>query len=222
MSTSNIGNVQSPANAGFAERFAVLRERRGPFCLGLDPSPALLDAWGLEDSVEGLRHFCFTTFDAAADQLSAIKPQSAYFERFGSKGIAVLEDCIAAIRDRRSLALLDVKRGDIGRVHGKITPELKRRYIDFLLDHRFNPTEQYADKLSPDAQDIPYCFERGGNTIYLSGNFTGNVEALRGRYDAVKQLGLIDHALVYIGDETKDWNQMRRRSDAIRICSVFR
>ncbi len=114
MSTSKIGNVQSLANAGFAQRFAVLRQQRGPFCLGLDPSPALLDAWGLEDSVEGLRHFCFTTFDAAADQLSAIKPQSAYFERFGSKGIAVLENCIAAIRDRSSLALLDVKRGDIG------------------------------------------------------------------------------------------------------------
>ena len=109
--------------------------------------------------------------------------------------------------------------GYIGRVYGKITPDLKRRYIDFLLDHRFNPTEQYADKLSPDAQDIPYCFERGGNTIYLSGNFTGNVEALRKRYDTVKKLGLIDHALVYIGDETKDWNQMRRRSDRIRkVC----
>ena len=104
----------------------------------------------------------------------------------------------------------------IGRVYGKITPDLKRRTIDFLLDRRFNPTEQYRDKLSPDAQDIPYCFERGGNTIYLSGNFTGNVESLRGRYDAVRKLGLIDHALVYIGDETKDWTQMRRRSDAIR------
>lgn len=114
MSDLQIGNIQSPANAGFAERFAFIREQRGPFCLGLDPSPALLNAWGLEDSVEGLRYFCLATFDAAADQLSSIKPQSAYFERFGSKGIAVLESCITAIRDRGSLALLDVKRGDIG------------------------------------------------------------------------------------------------------------
>jgi orotidine-5'-phosphate decarboxylase len=114
MSNSEIGNIPSPANAAFAERFTLLNGQRGPFCLGLDPSPALLDAWGLKDSVEGLRHFCLITFDAAADQLSAIKPQSAYFERFGSKGIAVLETCIAAIRERGSLALLDVKRGDIG------------------------------------------------------------------------------------------------------------
>ena len=104
----------------------------------------------------------------------------------------------------------------IRQVYGRVTPELKRRYIDFLLDHRFNPTEQYADRLSPDAEDIPYVFQRGGNTIYLSGNFTGNTEALRQRYEAVRKLGLIDSALVYIGDETSKWDEMRRRSDAIR------
>jgi hypothetical protein len=54
------------------------------------------------------------------------------------------------------------------------------------------------------------------STIYLSGNFTGNVAALKERYDKVRAMGLIDRALVYIGDETKDWNEMRRRSDAIR------
>jgi len=39
----------------FAERFAVLRAQRGPFCLGLDPSPELLAAYGFEDDVWGLR-----------------------------------------------------------------------------------------------------------------------------------------------------------------------
>ena len=111
--------------------------------------------------------------------------------------------------------------GYIRRSYPKLTPELKRRYVDFLLDHRFNPTEQYADKLSPDLEDIPHCFQRGGNTIYLSGNFTSKADLgkLKQRYDAVKKLGLIDHALVYIGDETKDWAEMRRRSDRIRrVC----
>lgn len=109
--------------------------------------------------------------------------------------------------------------GYIHKSYKKFTPELKRKYIDFLLDHRFNPTEQYIEKLSPDLADIPYCFRRGGNTIYLSGNFTSNssIEKLRSRYEAVKKLGLIDHALVYIGDETKDWAEMRRRSDRIRL-----
>ena len=43
-----------------------------------------------------------------------LKPQSAFFERFGSRGIAVLERLLAAVRDAGALALLDVKRGDIG------------------------------------------------------------------------------------------------------------
>lgn len=104
----------------------------------------------------------------------------------------------------------------IRQVYGKITPELKRRFVDFLLDHRFNPTEQYADKLSPDLEDIPYAVGRGANTIYLSGNFRGSADALRERYEAVRKLGLIDMSVVYIGDETNKWDEMRRRSDAIR------
>jgi len=104
----------------------------------------------------------------------------------------------------------------IRKVYGTVTPELKRRYVDFLLDHRFNPTEQYVDRISPDLEDIPYSIERGGNTIYLSGNFRGDADALRKRYDAVQKLGLIDMALVYIGDETNKWDEMRKRSDLIR------
>jgi hypothetical protein len=104
----------------------------------------------------------------------------------------------------------------IRQAHGRVTPELKRLYIDFLMDHRFNPTEQYADRLSPDIEDIPYVSGRGGNTIYLSGNFTGNVETLKERYEAVRKLGLIDQSLVYIGDETSKWDEMRARSDKIR------
>lgn len=112
--------------------------------------------------------------------------------------------------------------GNVARAHGRLTPELKRKYMDFLLERRFSPVQQYIDVLSPDLEDIPYCIERGMSTIYLSGNFKvseQNVESLKKRYDAVKQLGLIDKALVYIGDETKDWAEMRRRSDAIRkVC----
>jgi orotidine-5'-phosphate decarboxylase len=114
MNTTHTSNTPFQENATFAQRYAFLRNRRGPFCLGLDPTPGLLKAWGLKDSIDDLRSFCLTTLEAASDQLTTIKPQSAYFERFGSKGIAVLEECMAAIRERHTLALLDVKRGDIG------------------------------------------------------------------------------------------------------------
>ena len=80
--------------AGFAERFRALSAVRGPFCLGLDPTPDLLAAWGLEDDIWGLRKFCDRVIDAAEQRLSVIKPQSAYFERFGAAGLEVLADVI--------------------------------------------------------------------------------------------------------------------------------
>ncbi len=44
---------------------------------------------------------------------AAVKFQSACFERWGSRGVAALERCLAASRER-FLVILDWKRGDIG------------------------------------------------------------------------------------------------------------
>src|SRR5690606_21034662 len=45
---------------------------------------------------------------------AVVKPQSAYYERWGSRGIAVLERTIADLRDAGPLVLLDANRGDTG------------------------------------------------------------------------------------------------------------
>ncbi|HUT34369.1 MAG TPA: glycoside hydrolase domain-containing protein [Planctomycetota bacterium] len=107
---------------------------------------------------------------------------------------------------------------NVTRFHGKdFNDEVRRKYYDFLLDHRFAPTEQYIPILSPRA-DMEHCLKRGMNTIYLSGNFRGSdteMEQLKGRYEAVKKLGALDHALVYIGDETNKWDTMHRLADLV-------
>jgi orotidine-5'-phosphate decarboxylase len=54
------------------------------------------------------------TIDALGDHVACFKPQSAFFEIWGSRGISLLEKCISAIRDTGALTILDVKRGDIG------------------------------------------------------------------------------------------------------------
>jgi orotidine-5'-phosphate decarboxylase len=87
---------------------------RGPLCVGIDPHPALLRAWGLRDDVEGLRRFGLTVVEAAGPAAAALKPQSAFFERHGSRGVAVLEEVLAAARDVGVLTIVDAKRGDIG------------------------------------------------------------------------------------------------------------
>lgn len=87
---------------------------RGPLCVGIDPHPGLLARWGLEDDVRGLERFAGTIVEALGDRVAVVKPQSAFFERFGSRGVAILESTIRQLRAAGSLVLLDVKRGDIG------------------------------------------------------------------------------------------------------------
>jgi orotidine-5'-phosphate decarboxylase len=98
----------------FGTRLRTLTEKRGPLCVGIDPHPGLLAQWGLPDDVEGLRRFADTVVEALADRVAVLKPQSAFFERFGSAGIAVLEGVIAAAREAGGLTIVDAKRGDIG------------------------------------------------------------------------------------------------------------
>jgi orotidine-5'-phosphate decarboxylase len=52
--------------------------------------------------------------DALGDLAAVFKPQSAFYERFGAGGVAVLESTIRQLRRAGALVLLDVKRGDIG------------------------------------------------------------------------------------------------------------
>jgi orotidine-5'-phosphate decarboxylase len=98
----------------FGVRLAALVRARGPLCAGIDPHPGLLRDWGLSDDPAGLERFSRTAAAALAGRLAVVKPQSAFFERHGSRGIAVLERLLADIRAAGALALLDVKRGDIG------------------------------------------------------------------------------------------------------------
>ncbi|MEH1013373.1 orotidine-5'-phosphate decarboxylase [Micromonospora sp. CPCC 206060] len=98
----------------FGERLHRAMAERGPLCVGIDPHPGLLARWGLTDDVEGLARFSGTVVEALGDRIAVVKPQSAFFERFGSRGVAVLESTIRQLRAAGSLVLLDVKRGDIG------------------------------------------------------------------------------------------------------------
>lgn len=98
----------------FGARLHRAVAERGPLCVGIDPHPGLLTAWGLSDDVVGLERFCATVVEAIGDRVAVVKPQSAFFERFGARGVGVLESTIRQLRDLGALTLLDVKRGDIG------------------------------------------------------------------------------------------------------------
>ena len=120
MSQSTIGP------ASFGSRLRAAMDGRGPLCAGIDPHAGLLDAWGLTDSVNGLEKFALGAAEALAPEVAVVKPQSAFFERFGSRGIAVLERVVETCREAGALVVLDVKRGDIG--------STAQAYADAYLD----------------------------------------------------------------------------------------
>lgn len=112
--------------SSFGTRLHAAVAARGPLCAGIDPHAALLEEWGLADTVQGLETFALTAAEGLAPHVSVIKPQSAFYERFGSRGIAVLERLIILCREAGALVLLDVKRGDIG--------STSQAYADAYLD----------------------------------------------------------------------------------------
>jgi orotidine-5'-phosphate decarboxylase len=65
-------------------------------------------------SADPLFEYCRIVIDAVHDLVPIVKPQSAYFEADGSRGVEALERVMAYARSRGLLVLLDAKRGDIG------------------------------------------------------------------------------------------------------------
>jgi orotidine-5'-phosphate decarboxylase len=98
----------------FGARLRAAMDARGPLCVGVDPHPGLLADWGLGDDPAGLDRFAMTAVEALAPHVAMLKPQSAFFERHGSAGVAVLERLLARAREAGCLVLVDAKRGDIG------------------------------------------------------------------------------------------------------------
>jgi orotidine-5'-phosphate decarboxylase len=131
--------VSGPAGP-FGGRLTTAIGALGTLCVGIDPHGPLLTSWGLADDAEGLARFADVCLDALAGRVAVVKPQSAFFERHGSRGIAVLERLLAAFASTPTLTLLDVKRGDIG--------STMQGYADAYLTHGA-PLAADAVTLSP-------------------------------------------------------------------------
>jgi len=105
-----VSRVGQPA---YLERLAARSAATGTvLCLGLDPDPAALPD-GFSRDVVGVEAFSRVLLEAAAPLAAAVKPNLAFFEAFGSAGLAALERLRAALPPD-VLVVADAKRGDIG------------------------------------------------------------------------------------------------------------
>jgi len=125
----------------------------GPLCLGIDPSETELHNWDLPDSASGAREFALRCIEAAEGRLGIIKPQVAFFERFGSSGFLALEEVLQAARDLGLVVIGDAKRGDIGSTAQQYAREAFERYgahavtlSPFMGRDSVEPYLEYTDK----------------------------------------------------------------------------
>ena len=85
-------------------------------CLGIDPDPAACPPAFSRD-LRGVEAFARLLLEAAAPFAAAVKPNLAFFEAFGSAGLAALERLRARSRPDVPV-VIDAKRGDIGSTAG--------------------------------------------------------------------------------------------------------
>jgi orotidine-5'-phosphate decarboxylase len=107
----------------YLERLAARSVEVGSvLCLGLDPDPAAIPvAFGR--GVAGAEAFCRVVVEAALPFAAAVKPNLAFFEAFGSSGLAALERLRASLPGDVPV-VIDGKRGDIGTTAARIAVAL--------------------------------------------------------------------------------------------------
>jgi orotidine-5'-phosphate decarboxylase len=98
----------------FADRLVAAVRRLGPLCVGVDPHPDMIPAIFGPPGAASARAWSLAVIDRAAGRVAVVKPQAGLFERWGSAGVAALEDVCRAAREAGLIVLMDAKRGDIG------------------------------------------------------------------------------------------------------------
>ena len=100
----------------FGARLRRAMDERGPLCVGIDPHASLLADVGPERRRRGPGAVhAGRSWRRSPSRSPSSSRSRAFFERFGSRGIAVLERAVAdAAGGRARWSLMDAKRGDIG------------------------------------------------------------------------------------------------------------
>ena len=102
-----------------------IKEKKNPTVAGLDARveyipPHILKKYPsqygetLQAAALAVEEFDCSLIDALCDVVPAVKPQSAYFEMLGWRGMETLEEVIPHAKGKGLYVIADIKRGDIG------------------------------------------------------------------------------------------------------------
>ena len=102
-----------------------IREMKNPTVAGLDPKLEYVPSFIVEEKIkqygqtlrcaaEAIYEYNVGLIDALCDVVAAVKPQSAFYERFGFEGVEVLKRTVDYAKSKGLYVIMDAKRGDIG------------------------------------------------------------------------------------------------------------
>ena len=198
----------STAESTFGSRLQTAVAARGPLLAGVDPHASLLEQWDLPDTPGGLAEFSRGVLEAVDGEVAAIKPQSAFYERHGSRGMAVLEELLAGARERGILTILDVKRGDIGSTMGAYAEAFLRPGAPFEADAITASPYLGAASLDP-AIDLALEHGKGVFVLALTSNPSGpQVQHALGADRAPVALTMARHAEERGGGDDSTWGSV--------------
>jgi len=98
-------------------------QKKNPSVIGLDPDLAKMPACykvsrssdcPLQDVAEAIIQYNKDIIDAIHELIPAVKPQIAFYEKYGSHGIRAFEETVAYAKEKGLVVIEDGKRNDIG------------------------------------------------------------------------------------------------------------
>lgn len=98
----------------FADRLMAGVRDKGPLCVGIDPHAAMMPALFGSPGPEAAARWGVALIERCVGRAAVVKPQAGLFERWGSRGLAALEQVCQAATRAGLIVILDAKRGDIG------------------------------------------------------------------------------------------------------------
>ncbi len=98
----------------FADRLIAGTRKLGPLCVGIDPHEALVPAMFGKPGPQSAAKWGVALVERCVGKAAVVKPQAGFFERWGSAGVAALEEVCQAAKRAGLVVILDAKRGDLG------------------------------------------------------------------------------------------------------------
>jgi orotidine-5'-phosphate decarboxylase len=99
----------------YADRLLMaIKEKQTPCVVGLDPRlENIPQSFRAPDVRDTIRNVNAAVIEAAQSLVPAVKLQVAFYEQYGTAGIAAFVDTIGCAKDHGLLVIVDAKRGDI-------------------------------------------------------------------------------------------------------------